>query len=74
MTRRLLLTFMNYPERVDRERTNQVAVTLMLRDAIGQPWPLALSADCLRFIGRYRRLEAFDIDATLLFEGIRKVG
>lgn len=36
-------------------------VTLTLQDAQGQPWTLRLSTDCLRFIGRYRRVEGFDI-------------
>jgi hypothetical protein len=35
---------------------------------------LRLSADCLRFIGPYRRVEGFNIDAMALFEGVRKAG
>jgi hypothetical protein len=49
-------------------------VTLALHDAQGDPWPLRLSADCLRFIGPYRRVEGFNIDAMLLLEGLRKAG
>ncbi len=49
-------------------------VTLMLHDRQGRPWPLRLSVDCLRFIGRYRRVDGFDIDASLLFAGVRKQG
>ena len=37
-------------------------------------WPLRLSADCLRFIGPYRRVEGFNVDALMLFEGVRKAG
>jgi len=53
---------------------NHDAVTLMLHDRAGEPWPLSLSRDCLRFIGRYRRIEGFEIDAIALFEGLRKTG
>lgn len=49
-------------------------VTLALHDAQGDPWPLRLSADCLRFIGPYRRVEGFHIDAMALFEGVRRAG
>lgn len=35
---------------------------------------LRLSADCLPFIGRYRRVEGFKVDAMLLFDGIRRLG
>ncbi len=48
--------------------------TLTLQDADGQPWMLRLSADCLPFIGRYRRVEGFKVDAMLLFDGIRRLG
>lgn len=44
------------------------AVTLLLHDATGQPWPLRLSRNCLKFVGRYRRIEGFDIDAMVLFQ------
>lgn len=47
-------------------------VTLALHDADGAPWPLRLSADCLRFIGPYRRVDGFNIDAMALFEGVRR--
>jgi hypothetical protein len=49
-------------------------VTLALHDGDGTPWPLRLSADCLRFIGPYRRVEGFNIDAMALFDGVRKAG
>ncbi len=49
-------------------------VTLALHDANGAPWPLRLSADCLRFIGPYQRIDGFNIDAMALFEGVRKAG
>ena len=58
---------------IDRQ-TDPRIVTLSLTDAIGQPWALRLSADCLRFIGPYRRVEGFHIDAMLLFDGVRKAG
>jgi hypothetical protein len=35
---------------------------------------LRLSTECLRFIGRYRRVEGFDIDAMTLFDGVRRAG
>ncbi|WP_420143741.1 hypothetical protein [Sphingobium sp.] len=49
-------------------------VTLALHDEDGTPWPLRLSADCLRFIGPYRRVDGFNIDAMALFEGVRRAG
>lgn len=49
-------------------------VTLALHDAAGAPWPLRLSADCLRFIGPYRRVDGFHIDAMALFDGVRRAG
>ncbi|MCP1468762.1 hypothetical protein J3E64_000429 [Sphingobium sp. OAS761] len=49
-------------------------VTIVLQDIDGAAWPLRLSADCLRFIGPYRRLEGFHIDAVALFEGVRRAG
>lgn len=73
-----MLTFINYDEAMD-DRCPQSSpapriVTLALHDAAGAPWPLRLSADCLRFIGPYRRVEGFHIDAMLLFDGVRKAG
>lgn len=57
------------------DRTSSPAtVTLTLHDAKGAAWPLRLSADCLRFIGPYRRVEGFNIDAMLLFNGVRRLG
>lgn len=55
-------------------RSHSPRVTLSLHDERGEPWPLRLSADCLRFIGPYRRLEGFNIDAMALFDGVRKAG
>ncbi len=48
--------------------------TLTLQDADGNPWMLRLSADCLPFIGRYRRVEGFNVDAMMLFDGVRRFG
>lgn len=53
-------------------RTDPRIVTLSLADATGAPWPLRLSADCLRFVGPYRRVDGFNIDALMLFEGVRR--
>jgi hypothetical protein len=41
-------------------------VTLMLQDDFGLDWPLYLSADCTKFIGRYRRVENFGPKSGLL--------
>ena len=49
-------------------------VTLMLHDEAGSAWPLRVSADCLRFIGPYRRVRGFNIDAMALFDGVRGAG
>ncbi|MGC4250627.1 MAG: hypothetical protein QM605_03905 [Sphingobium sp.] len=46
----------------------------MLHDASGDMWRLRLSDDCLRFIGRYKRVDGFHIDAMMLSEGLRKSG
>jgi len=56
------------------QRRNPSCVTLALHDAQGAPWPLRLSTDCLRFIGPYRRVEGFNIDALALFDGVRNAG
>jgi hypothetical protein len=56
------------------QRPHSPCVTLALHDADGSPWPLRLSADCLRFVGPYRRVEGFNIDAMALFDGVRKAG
>ncbi len=55
-------------------RSDPKRVTLSLQTADGGIWPLSMSADCLRFVGRYRRVDGFCIDATTLFEGVRKFG
>jgi hypothetical protein len=57
----------------DRDQDSKF-VTLALHDSAGAAWPLRLSASCLRFIGPYRRVEGFNIDAVMLFEGVRKAG
>ncbi|EQB04387.1 hypothetical protein V475_05880 [Sphingobium baderi LL03] len=57
-----------------RRSSHSKSVTLMLHDAAGGAWHLRLSDDCLRFIGRYRRVEGFHVDAMMLFEGLRKSG
>lgn len=55
-------------------RPDPKRVTLTLQAADGGDWRLSLSGDCLRFIGRYRRVDGFCIDAGALFEGVRKLG
>ena len=62
------------PGCMDMRHPDRKIVTLALQDAQGAAWPLRLSADCLRFIGPYRRVEGFNIDAMLLFEGVRRAG
>jgi hypothetical protein len=57
-----------------RRPSNPKTVNLMLHDATDNPWQLRLSDDCLRFIGRYKRVEGFHVDAMMLFEGLRKSG
>ncbi len=59
---------------MNRARPSTPCVTLALHEADGTPWPLRLSADCLRFIGPYRRVDGFNIDAMALFDGVRKAG
>lgn len=64
---------MNYT--LDMEnRPSSSFVTLMLRHPDGSAWALRLSRDCLRFIGRYQRIDGFDIDAMTLFDGMRRAG
>lgn len=62
------------PMCMNEPRPHSPSVTLALHDEAGDPWPLRLSADCLRFIGPYRRVEGFHIDAMALFEGVRRAG
>jgi len=57
-----------------RERPDSQIATLALHDQTGASWPLRLSTDCLQFIGPYRRVDGFNIDALALFEGVRKAG
>ena len=59
---------------MDKNRTDQQIVTLLLHDHGGESWKLTLSADCLCFIGNYRRVEGFNIDAMVAFDGVRKNG
>lgn len=59
---------------MDRHRTDPQIVTLLLHDEEGTNWTLNLAADCLCFIGNYRRVEGFDIDAIVAFDGLRKAG
>lgn len=49
-----------------RTPSSDTRVTLMLQDSDGQPWPLYLSADCVRFVGRYRRIAHFGPPSGLL--------
>lgn len=56
-----------------RPTDNQI-VTLLLHDEAGESWRLSLSADCLPFIGNYRRVDGFNIDAVVAFDGVRKDG
>ncbi|WP_037454117.1 hypothetical protein [Sphingobium chlorophenolicum] len=55
-------------------RKDMQLVTLLLHDMQGQAWRLSLSADCLPFIGNYRRVEGFNIDAVVALDGLRKKG
>jgi len=59
--------------RMDK-RADRQSVTLLLHDEQGQNWRLSLAADCLCFIGHYRRVEGFNIDAIVAFDGVRKNG
>ncbi len=49
-----------------RRRKDKVVVTLILQTDAGDSWPLRLSEDCVRFIGRYRRVENFGPPSGLL--------
>lgn len=49
-----------------RRRNNHMVVTLLLQTDEGDPWPLRMSDDCTRFIGRYRRIENFGPPSGLL--------
>ncbi len=59
---------------MDPHRTDRQIVTLLLHDREGASWRLSLAADCLCFIGNYRRVEGFDIDAIVAFDGVRREG
>ena len=59
---------------MDKHRTDPQKVTLLLHDDQGQSWRLSLTADCLCFIGHYRRVDGFNIDAVVAFDGVRKEG
>lgn len=60
--------------RMDKHRTDRQIVTLLLHDEEGESWRLSLAADCLCFIGHYRRVGGFNIDAVVAFDGVRKEG
>ncbi|HJT40348.1 MAG TPA: hypothetical protein VJM79_02535 [Rhizorhapis sp.] len=57
---------------MEKHRTQTKIVTLLLHDEAGENWRLNLSADCLCFVGNYRRLEGFNLDAIVAFDGLRK--
>ncbi|MET0360992.1 MAG: hypothetical protein ABW048_04475 [Sphingobium sp.] len=59
---------------MDHSHNSRDAVTLMLHCEDGAPWPLRLSRDCLKFVGRYRRMEGFNVDAMALFRDARPEG
>lgn len=67
-----MLTFINYQDYMRDESNTSYRVTLLLHDAHAQAWAVSLSADCLRFIGRYKRVDGFDIHAGLRVEGISR--
>lgn len=67
-----LLTFINYQDGMRDDSNTSYRVALMLHDALGQAWSVSLSADCLRFIGSYKRVDGFDIHAALRVEGISR--
>ncbi|WP_028055654.1 hypothetical protein [Sphingobium bisphenolivorans] len=55
-------------------RTETNIVTLMLHDEEGKSWHLRLAMDCLPFIGNYRRVKGFNMEAVIAFDGLRKAG
>lgn len=59
---------------MNTHRIDRQLVTLLLHDAQGESWQLSLAADCLAFIGNYRRVEGFNIDAIVALDGLRKKG
>lgn len=59
---------------MDKHRTDRQIVTLLLHDEQGESWRFSLAADCLPFIGNYRRVEGFNVDAIVAFDGVRKDG
>lgn len=59
---------------MDKHRPDPQIVTLLLHDQQGENWRLSLSSDCLCFIGSYRRIEGFNVDAIVAFDGVRKHG
>lgn len=59
---------------MDKHRTDPQMVTLLLHDDQGESWRLSLAADCLCFVGHYRRVDGFNIDAVVAFDGVRKEG
>ena len=59
---------------MDKHRTDTKIVTLLLHDEAGESWRLNLSSDCLCFVGHYRRVEGFHMNAIVAFDGLRKDG
>lgn len=59
---------------MNTHRTDTKTVTLLLHNPQGEPWRLNLAMDCLRFVGHYRRVEGFNIDAVLALDGLRRQG
>jgi hypothetical protein len=49
-----------------RRRNDEMPVTLVLQSPDGTGWPLRMSADCVKFVGRYRRIENFGPPSGLL--------
>jgi len=49
-----------------RRRNDEMPVTLVLQSPDGVTWPLRISSDCVKFIGRYRRIENFGPSSGLL--------
>ena len=59
---------------MERHSTHRQLVTLLLHDDRGENWRLSIPADCLLFVGNYRRVEGFNIDAIVAFDGVRRTG
>jgi len=59
---------------MERHQTHRQLVTLLLHDEQGEDWRLDIPADCLPFVGNYRRVEGFNMDAIVAFDGLRRIG